>query len=138
MLIALLCVIYLIIGIITGVGCYVFVFDSECDEGDILSVFAGILWFVSIPLGLLGYGICKFCKYVYIAMNHIKHEGFHYCKEDIPNCCGKCKHITYLNFHNECHRCDIHRKTSYTSTEVPCEDFKLNPWWRFKIRIENK
>lgn len=139
MLIAIFIVLYLIIGIIVGVGCYVFVFDNGDDEmSDVTSVFAGILWPLAISFGLIGYGIATFSKCVYTAMIYLKKEGFHYYKGDLPKCCGQCKHSSYLNYHNECSKCSIHDTISYESTETPCQDFKLNPWWRFKIRMKNK
>lgn len=139
MLIAIFIMLYLIIGIIAGVGCYVFVFDNGDDEmSDVTSVFAGILWPLAISLGLIGYGIAKFSKLIYRAMMHIKREGFRYYKGDLPKCCGQCKYSSYTNDYTAHSKCSLHKTVSYDSTETPCQNFKLNPWWRFTIRIDNK
>lgn len=127
-------VLYVFIGIIVGVGSFVFLndwFDDEC-----ISALAGIFWPVSLVLSLLIFIISSLVKIVYQVMNYLKTEGFHYYKEELPDCCGKCKYMIYCNNHSEVNKCTLSNKTKLHSLVNSCEAFKKDWLWRFKIRYK--
>ena len=127
-------VLYVFIGIIVGVGSYVFLndwFDDEC-----ISALAGIFWPVSLVLSLLIFIISSLVKIVYQVMNYLKTEGFHYYKEELPNCCGKCQYIEYTSYKGTNTRCLKSNKIRNAPLAVPCENFKQSKLWRFTIRME--
>ena len=125
-------ILYIIIGFIIGCGIYVFLDDSDCD---IAGVFGGMLWPLTILI-MIVYHISKFlCTHICNVLEYIKKEGIHYCKEEIPPCCGKCKYMYYHNNHNELNGCRLYNGHSHlSSSNIHCEEFKKHWLWRFRIR----
>ena len=132
MLITLLVIIYILIACVIGCAIYVYRDDEDCD---IAGVFGGLLW----PLTLVFIVLCKFftflCSNICKVFEYLKNEGFHYCKEEVPPCCGKCKHMYYWNNHNELNGCRLYKGHSHlSSSNIHCEEFKKHWLWRFRIR----
>ena len=134
-MIALLVISYILIGIIIGVVGFVFIINKE-EEYEPAGIFIGILWPASIVVYLV-YKILEFLiRNVYNVCTYIQDEGLHYCKEDLENCCGKCKYIQYCNNHNEINQCIKHQGIRISSEVIPCNHFKKYWLWRFKIRYK--
>lgn len=127
-------VLYVIIGVVVGVGGYVFLndwFDDEC-----FGALAGTFWPLTLVLGLLICIIGALINVVFKVMYYLKTEGFHYHKEELQNCCGKCKYIEYTSTKGTNCRCLKSNKIRIAPLAVPCENFKQSKLWRFTIRME--
>jgi hypothetical protein len=142
MLITLLVIGYILIACVIGCAIYVYCDDEDCD---IAGVFGGLFW----PLTIVFIILCKFftflCSNICKVFEYLKNEGFHYCKEDVPPCCGKCKYMYYWNDHDELNGCRLYKGHSHmSSSHIHCEEFKQHWLWRFRIRykwdekVENK
>lgn len=127
-------VLYVIIGIVVGVGSYVFFNDWFDDES--FSTLAGTFWPVTLVFSILILIIGALIKVVYQVMYYLKTEGFHYYKEELQNCCGKCKYIEYTSTKGTNCRCLKSNKIRNAPLAVPCENFKQSKLWRFTIRME--
>lgn len=127
-------VLYVIIGIVVGVGSYVFLNDWFDDES--FSTLAGTFWPVTLVFSILIVIIGALIKVVYQVMYYLKTEGFHYHKEELQNCCGKCKYIEYTSTKGTNCRCLKSNKIRIAPLAVPCENFKQSKLWRFTIRME--
>lgn len=136
MLIALLVIIYVLIACVIGCAIYVY-FKDEDGDSDIAGVFGGILWPITIVFILMYKLFTYLCSNICKAFEYLKNEGFHYCKEDIEPCCGKCKYMYYWNNHNELNGCRLFKGHSHlSSTHIKCEEFKKHRLWRFRIRYK--
>lgn len=127
-------VLYVIIGVVVGVGSYVFLNDWFDDES--FSAIAGIFWPITLVFSILIVIIGALIKVVYQVMYYLKTEGFHYHKEELQNCCGKCKYIEYTSTKGTNCRCLKSNKIRIAPLAVPCENFKQSKLWRFTIRME--
>lgn len=127
-------VLYVIIGVVVGVGSYVFLNDWFEDES--FSTLAGTFWPVTLVFSILIIIIGALIKVVYQVMYYLKTEGFHYHKEELQNCCGKCKYIEYTSTKGTNCRCLKSNKIRIAPLAVPCENFKQSKLWRFTIRME--
>ena len=142
MLITLLVIIYILIACVIGCAIYVYLDDEDCD---IAGVFGGMFWPLTIVFILLCKLFTYLCGNICKAFEYLKNEGFHYCKEDVPPCCGKCKYMYYWNDHDELNGCRLYKGHSHiSSSNIHCEEFKKHWLWRFRIRykwdekVENK
>lgn len=142
MLITLLVIIYILIACVVGCAIYVYLDDEDCD---IAGVFGGMFWPLTIVFILLCKLFTYLCGNICKAFEYLKNEGFHYCKEDVPPCCGKCKYMYYWNDHDELNGCRLYKGHSHiSSSNIHCEEFKKHWLWRFRIRykwdekVENK
>lgn len=134
MLIALLIILYILIACIIGCAIYVY---SDCIDRDYMGTFGGIFWPFTIIFIILYTLITFICSNLCKVFEYLKNEGFHYCKEDIPSCCGKCKYMYYCNNYNELNGCRLHKgEAHFSSTSLSCEKFKKHWLWRFKIRYK--
>lgn len=134
MLIALCIIAYILIGCVVGV-----LFDYYDDEVpcEIPCEVAGIFWPIVCAFTIIWVICSKFCEMITSIVRYLDTEGFHYCKEDIPSCCGKCKYMYYWNDHNELNGCRLKKHHSQISSEVlPCSRFKKHWLWRFRIRYK--
>lgn len=127
-------VLYVIIGVVVGVGSYVFLNDWFEDES--FSTLAGAFWPITLVFSILIIIIGALIKVVYQVMYYLKTEGFHYHKEELQNCCGKCKYIEYTSTKGTNCRCLKSNKIRIAPLAVPCENFKQSKLWRFTIRME--
>lgn len=127
-------VLYVIIGVVVGVGSYVFLNDWFDDES--FSTLAGTFWPITLVFSILILIIGALIKVVYQVMYYLKTEGFHYHKEELQNCCGKCKYIEYTSTKGTNCRCLKSTKIRIAPLAVPCENFKQSKLWRFTIRME--
>ena len=133
MLITLLVIIYILIACV--VGCAIYVYYKDDDDSDIAGVFGGIFWPLSIVFILLCKLFTFLCSNICKALEYLKNEGFHYCKEDVPPCCGKCKYMYYWNDHDELNGCRLYKGHSHlSSSNIHCEEYKKHWLWRFRIR----
>ena len=142
MLITLLIIGYILIACVIGCAIYVYCDDEDCD---IEGVFGGMFWPLTIVFILLCKLFTYLCGNICKAFEYLKNEGFHYCKEDVPPCCGKCKYMYYWNDHDELNGCRLYKGHSHiSSSNIHCEEFKKHWLWRFRIRykwdekVENK
>lgn len=142
MLITLLVIGYILIACVIGCAIYVYLDDEDCD---IECVFGGMVWPLTIVFILLYKLFTYLCGNICKAFEYLKNEGFHYCKEDVPPCCGKCKYMYYWNDHDELNGCRLYKGYSHiSSSNIHCEEFKKHWLWRFRIRykwdekVENK
>lgn len=136
MLIALLVTIYVLIACIVGCAIYVYYKDEE-EDADVAGLFGGIFWPLTFVFMLLFKLFTSFCSNICKAFEYLKNEGFHYCKEDIEPCCGKCKYMYYWNNHNEINGCRLFKGQSHlSSSNIHCERFKKHWLWRFRIRYK--
>lgn len=133
-MIAVYVILYILIGCIVGCAIYVY-YKDEGEDSETAGVFGGFLW----PLTFVFIVLCKFftflCSNICKVLECLKNEGFHYCKEDIPPCCGKCKYMYYHNNHNELNGCRLYKGHPHlSSSNIHCEQFKEHWLWRFRIR----
>lgn len=134
MLITLLVIIYILIACVVGCAIYVYLDDEDCD---IAGVFGGMFWPLTIVFILLCKLFTYLCGNICKAFEYLKNEGFHYCKEDVPPCCGKCKYMYYWNDHDELNGCRLYKGHSHmSSSNIYCEEFKKHWLWRFRIRYK--
>ena len=129
MLIFLCIIAYILIGCIVGA-----LFDYYID--DISGELAGFFWPLALIFIIIWIICSKLCKMVVSIVTYLDREGFHYCKEDIPPCCGQCKYKQYSNYYNELNYCDKCSGNRWVSTANPCSEFKKDLLWRFKIRYK--
>jgi hypothetical protein len=129
--------IILYIAIACIMGCFIYVqFEGE-EDCDIDVIMGSIIWPVMIILIILYLILKSVCKNLVSFFRYVKTEGFHYCKEDVPQCCGQCKHMFYYNDHNELNGCRLKEHHSRFSSEViSCPKFRKSIWWRFRIRYK--
>lgn len=127
----LLIILYILLGLLFGCISYVFI---EQDES---CIFIGLFWPMAGIIAICFLVGKWICTKIVTVLYYLKDEGFHYYKGDIENCCGKCKHMYYKNNHNEIHGCELYKgQTGLCSTTIPCERFKQDPLWRFRIRYK--
>lgn len=127
-------VLYVIIGVVIGVGSYVFLNDWFDDET--FSALAGTFWPITLVFSILIIILGALINVVYKVLYYLKTEGFHYYKEELPDCCGKCKYIEYTSTKGTISRCLKSNKVRNAPLAVPCEHFKQSKLWRFTIRMD--
>lgn len=115
-MIVLLIVLYIIIGCIVGSVYYVFY-----DYDETVAFFVGFIWIIILPIALI-YIIA--IKNVINILEYVKHNGFHYYKKDIQDCCGKCKHVQYPNIYYDNTRCLKHNTKIFKIEQDYCNSFK--------------
>ena len=135
-MIVLWIILYIIMGILVGVGCYVFLNDFFDD--DALAFFAGVMWPVTTVVLICGWLISLAVKGVYAVMTYLKNEGYHYYKEDLAPCCGKCKYAEYTGNTGTTIRCKRSLSVYTSSLKHPCDKYTQHCLWRFTIRVDDK
>lgn len=134
-MIALWIILYIAIACV--VGCFLHVQWEGEEDLELAEIFAGIFWPAAIAIIILYFGFTYICSNLISFFRYLKIEGFHYCKEDVPQCCGQCKYMFYYNDHNELNGCRLKEHHSRFSSEVlSCPKFRKSIWWRFKIRYK--
>lgn len=133
--------IILYITIACVIGCFIHIQwegEEENEENlEFVVIFASVFWPAALVIIILYCGFKYVCSNLVSFFRYLKVEGFHYCKEDVPPCCGQCKHMFYYNDHNELNGCRLKEHHFRFSSEViSCSKFRKSIWWRFKIRYK--